>query len=338
MRRACSSDVRSVSFLGSVAPEPVKCTRGSRMSPAARYSASRRISAATGGGTRPSIGNPSPPRSGSRTRRRRGGDREQLDPLGLRQPRNDPLDHRQVHPGAGSRAEPRELEHALRANPRGERGELVGADQEDGSSRASASSESAVRANGSSETSARRSREGELREVEPRGAGVWTPLCPGSATTRTSRRSRPKYSMPHGRVRHARCAAGRRRRPGCRPPLHSQIQLPRRRSHLGPRFTPARAECLLELRALRRGTDDPKSLAGAKYAEAAAARAAGPVIEEVGKLRRDGRLGRSRGQNRNSARRARRSPPRSHRRRGGPRGCARRGPRTAPARGAGRTC
>ena len=67
----------------------------------------------------------------------RGGDgerrdREQLDAVGPRQRGDDALEIAQVGARPRRSADARELEHALGAHPGRERGELVGADQEDG--------------------------------------------------------------------------------------------------------------------------------------------------------------------------------------------------------------
>ena len=139
MRRACSSDVRSVSFLGrdgATRRLPLdrwvavyrRFTR--RHSP--RYRPRRPISAATAGGTRSSIGSP------AATRSRISDDETASGVIGnssIRSGRGSEATTRSSSarsvPGPRRRADARELEHPVGPRPGGERGELVGAEQED---------------------------------------------------------------------------------------------------------------------------------------------------------------------------------------------------------------
>ena len=203
MRRACSSDVRSVSFLGRGGSECLRPAIGRASVPAVhgtirrrdrgRGARSRRRPAR---GTRSSIGSPAATRSRTseeETVERR--DREQLDPLGPRQRRRHALEIAPVGARPRRGADPRELEHALAAAPRsGNAASSSAPIRKTGSSSPSASSESTVRANGSSETSASSiaANASSASSSRTSAAPCRRPCGPGSATTRTSRRSRPE--------------------------------------------------------------------------------------------------------------------------------------------------
>ena len=275
MRRACSSDVRSVSFLGRwlrAAGRSVPAARGYQ--PSRDRGRAGRSRPATAGGTRPSIGSSRRDRArGSRTRQtstRR--DREELDPVGRDSRETTP---QSIDSAVGARprrgAEPCELEHALGPRPRGERGELVGADQEDRIVEAKC----LERVGCPCDTGRARPRRRRSRRTRARRDGASrlrrrvTPLCPGSATTRTSSRPSPKCAIAARRARRGRCAAGRRRRRGCRRAAHSQIDDLVADLDLGRGFTPAARSASSSSSPSGAVADDAEAAAGAENPEAA---------------------------------------------------------------------
>ena len=225
MRRACSSDVRSVSFLGR-AGQDRPCLRSSSVA------AARRISGVAvepepvdlGGDRRQGRGRRSgaprrPVRGSPRTRRACGVIGNSSTRSGRDSERDHPLELARVDARPRRRAEPRELEHALGARPRRERRELVGADQEDGVVEARAPR--ASRPCGQTGRARPRPRRAPAKASSASaslvaGGGRRPPCGPGRRRRgRAGARGRSARS-PRARARRARCAAGRRRRRGSR--------------------------------------------------------------------------------------------------------------------------
>src|SRR5262245_29986258 len=109
MRRACSSEFRSVSFLGSVADAAGKCTRASRMSPSAIEAEARDLG---DDGVRHETGERAPV-GGAGPQLGRGDvdgrNREELDALRSGEPGDDLPEHALVDPRPGGNAEACEL-------------------------------------------------------------------------------------------------------------------------------------------------------------------------------------------------------------------------------------
>ena len=289
MRRACSSDVRSVSFLGRDGPgagpgiDGVECTGGSRTSGGAiQAEAVDRL----GDRRRHELVDRQPGRDpladlGGRDRQRR--DREQLDALRVatvtrsrasRSARSVPgrvaapmrassstrSGRVQVGNAASSSAPSRKTGSASRELPR--------------ASRPYARTDRATpRRRRSARTRARRAADGARAPCRP-------PCAPGRRRrARAGARAR-SGRPPRGRAQRARCGVDRRRRRGSRPgrslPDHdlvADLDLRARLHACGP-------QRLVELLALGRRPDDPESLAGAQHLEAAPLGRLRAVLEE----------------------------------------------------------
>ena len=217
-----------------------------------------------------------------------------------------------------------------RAASRRERGELVGADQEDGvvepqrlervdraRERVERASAPSIAANASSASS------------EPGLGGVSTSLWPGSATTRTSRRSSPKWSIA-SRASATWPLCGGSKAPPRIPTAtaHCQIMTSSPISTSAPGLTPAARSASSSSSPSGARADDAEALAGAEDRDSGGARAASagsrgtPAAPRRPPAPRH-LLGAEREEQAPSARRSRR---RSRTRRGARPRCARRRP------------
>ena len=203
MRRACSSDVRSVSFLGRDGPslqarnDGVECTGGSRTSGGAieAEAVDRR---GDRGGTRSSIGRSvRDPLADRRRTRRQRRDREQLDAVGAGQ--RAMTRSRSAHgrcPDASRRRSARARARARAASTSGTpRARRRRAGRRDRRAAAPRASRPCARTGRARPRRRRWARRRAPRAAAAARARVSTSLCPGSATTRTSRRSSPKCSI-----------------------------------------------------------------------------------------------------------------------------------------------
>ena len=179
MRRACSSDVSR-----SPSRDAAQCSRAvqarARRSRPRRPAGRGRRSAPRG---RPARGSRATTRAPARSRRRA---RAPLEPASVVE----------RHVGARARrdAEARQREHALRLLPGREVGELVGADEEDRVAQAARRAACpTVRGVPVEHDLAARERRARARAASRPGSA--TSLCPGSATTKTTSRSRPNCSL-----------------------------------------------------------------------------------------------------------------------------------------------
>ena len=217
IRRACSSDVRSVASWSVLHVTPESVYRDSRMISAVQaqpldLGCHRRRNQS-------SIGElPPRPAGGSPTTRRasgvigksstRSGWESRDDARPARSGRRRDGSRRR---GAPARARAPDASRSGRRRTRRRRSGRAGR-----RGRAPRASRPFARTGRARPPPRRIGRERELGERQPRGGAVSTSLCPGSATTRTSSRSSPKCSIASRASANGRCAVGRRRRRGSR--------------------------------------------------------------------------------------------------------------------------
>ena len=222
MRRACSSDVRSVSFLGRDGQIEVCCPERSsgvyrrpRKDQGPRYRSRRSISAATAAGTRSSIGSPAATRSRTSDEETASG---VIGKSSTRSGRGSEATTRAevdaVAAGPCCGADVRQLENALRAHPGRKRGELVGADQEERvveAERFERVDRTGERVERDLRLVDRRERElGERESDLRRRVDVLVPRFGDDADEQPIEPGSDR--SPRGRAPHARCAGGRTRR------------------------------------------------------------------------------------------------------------------------------
>ena len=345
MRRACSSDVRSVSFLGRDGP-----VRG----PNRWGEVYRRLADDQAARYRPSRSMPRPPPAardrrsaarrdpladlGGRDRQRR--DREQLDPVRAARAKA-------ITASRTARSMPGRVAAPIRASSSTRSGRIqVG--KAASSSAPSRNTGSRARAPRASRPCARtdrarprRPRSTRTRAREPGGAqrAVSTSLWPGSATTRRAGARAGSARQPPAQARGARCAVDRTRRRGSR----SRRSLP---DHdlvadldLGARLDSGGAERLVELLALGRQADDAKPLTRPQHLESPSLGRLGWYSRNAGSSCATGTGSCTTwGQSAKSSVFSSSMPRRSRTRRGGRRRSAHRRPRRAQAPGRDPTC